>query len=301
MQNINEIPKNIYDRLEYLEFMLRFRGWISRADLTERFGISGAAASRDISLYREIAEDNLLLNQSTKKYEILDTTFSPLFNLKIQSVLSKIRTSKISTALNMNEFDGVLCPPRLSLPKIDVLSAITRAISGKHSLIMTYFSIQNGFSTKSIHPHAIFDNGIHWYVRAFDKKRALYHSYALTRIDTVEIDFNSDNIQSSVGEDDQWNRMVILKLVPHPNKNNVKYPKTVEHDFNMVHGCLQIKVRATVAGYWLSQWRVDCTENHSLKGYEYQLWLQNHNTLYDVESRKIAPGLSTYEKDFESS
>jgi hypothetical protein len=39
---------------------------------------------------------------------------------------------------------------------------------------------------------------------------------------------------------------------------------------------------------------VDCTENASLKGGEYQLWLRNHQTLYGAENLAIAPG---YNKD----
>lgn len=88
--------------------------------------------------------------------------------------------------------------------------------------------------------------------------------------------------------------MVSLELVPHPNKTNVGPPETVECDFDMNEGCLVINVRAAIAGFWLYHWSVDCTEDHSLEGYDYQLWLRNHQTLYDVDSRKIAPGLSEY-------
>ncbi|MBL1320692.1 MAG: WYL domain-containing protein [Methylophaga sp.] len=296
MKNINELPKSIYDRLEYIEFMLRFRGWVSRADLIERFGIGEAAATRDIRQYKELAKGNLKLNQSTKKYEIVENLFSPLFDLQISSVMSKLRTSKISDALGMSEFDGIMCPPRLSLPNVDFLSTITRAISNNKTLSMVYRSIKNGRSEKTIRPHAIFDNGVHWYLRAFDISKKEYRTYALTRIVKVDIDNNLeiDISMGGVNNDHQWNRMVTLELVPHPNATNVKYPKTVEHDFNMEEGSLIISVRATVAGYWLHHWSVDCTEDHSLQGYDYQLWLKNYPTLYDVESKCIAPGLSDY-------
>jgi hypothetical protein len=91
--------------------------------------------------------------------------------------------------------------------------------------------------------------------------------------------------------------MVSLELIPHPNRKNVPHPETIDHDFKMKDGMLKLMVRAAVAGYWLHHWNVDCTENHRLEGYDYQLWLQNHQTLYDVESRGIAPGLSTYDQD----
>jgi predicted DNA-binding transcriptional regulator YafY len=299
MKKLEDLAKNIYERLEYIEFMLRFRGWVSRPDLIERFGVGEAAATRDIRLYRDYREKNLYLNPKSKKYEMLEQSFNPLFDLKIQSALSKIRTSRICDALGMGAFDGILCPPRLSFPKIEFLSTITRAISGAKGLSMTYRSTKNGESKKEIKPHAIFDNGIHWYIRAFDEKSKEYRTYALTRIVELSMDSESNLIRFNeiVDLDFQWSRMVKLELIPHPNRNNVSCPETIEHDLDMVDGKLTVTVRAAVVGYWLHHWSVDCTENHSLKGYDYQLWLNNHQTLYDVESRQIAPGLSTYFND----
>ncbi|MEB8430754.1 WYL domain-containing protein [Cocleimonas sp. KMM 6892] len=302
MNNIlNELPKNVYDRLEYLEFMLRFRGWVSRADLTERFEIGEAAATRDLRLYKGFAEKNLKLNQTNKKYEIQEDSFTPIFELPISSALSKLRTAKITEAINVSEFNGISCPPRLAFPKIDFLAKITRAISGAKQLKIKYRSVDNGLSEKILQPHAIFDNGIHWYVRAYDVTASEnpFRSYALTRIENIEILENNDVyvLQGGGNMDFQWNRMVNLVFVPHPNRKNVKNPETIEYDFNMEEGCLKLTVRAAIAGFWLHYWNIDCTEDHSLKGYEYQLWLKNHQTLYDVESRIIAPGLSTYPTD----
>lgn len=294
MSQLDELPKNVHDRLEYLEFMLRFRGWISRSDLTERFGLGEAAATRDIRLYRDLAPDNMLLNQSTKKYEIQESIFLPIFDLRVQAALSKLRGGKICEALCMGDSDGILCPSRLVLPDVDVLSTITRAISQGSVLKTTYRSVKNGQSNKRLVPHALFDNGIHWYMRAYDLDDEGFRDYALTRICKVDINRSESNVPDQKNKDFQWGRMVSLELVPHPNCKNVKQPKTIEHDFNMINGVLKLMVRATVAGYWLRHWNVDCTENHSLEGYHYQLWLQNHQTLYDVESRGIAPGLSGY-------
>lgn len=297
MTDINELAKNVHDRLEFLEFMLRFRGWISRADLTERFGLKEAAATRDIRLYRDHAEKNMELNPRTKIYEIKEDTFKPLFSLPVQTALSKIRTEKICEAMGMSDFGGVMCPPRLSLPNIDLLANITRAISSGSRLDVDYFSVKNGSSKKSLLPHAIFDNGVHWYIRAQDNKDGKFKSYALTRFVSANLDHDSVLQPEIKAKDHQWNRMVQLELVPHPNRKNVSKPETIIHDLNMNDGCLKVMVRATVAGYWLHLWDVDCTEDHSLQGYNYQLWLRNHQTLYDVESRGIAPGLSKYHED----
>jgi predicted DNA-binding transcriptional regulator YafY len=300
MKDISDLPKNVHDRLEYLEFMLRFRGWVSRADLTERFGLGEAAATRDIRLYREHAEQNLSLNQKTKKYEINEVTFEPLFAFSIQSALSKLRTSKVAEALGLSEFDGVMSPPRLAYPTVDILSAVTRAISSSVALRVTYKALRSGQSDKLLYPLAIFDNGIHWYLRAFDPDKKddedKYRVYALTRFVSAEIEHDVRVKTEIKSQDHQWTRMVELELVPHPNRKNVRKPETIIHDFNMKDGKVKLAVRATVAGYWLRHWNVDCTEDHSLEGFHYQLWLNNHQTLYGVESRNLAPGLSEYDE-----
>jgi len=296
MDSIDELPKNVYDRLEYLEFMLRFRGWVSRSDLTDRFGLGEAAATRDIRLYREFSPDNLRLNQSSKKYEFVQEKFRPLFDLPVQSALSKLRKGNICDALGMSNSGGSLSPQRLVLPDVDLLATITRAISVGAQLRTDYRSVKNGRSVKSLVPHALFDNGIHWYMRAFDLDKNEFRTYALTRICEVEIDRQANEFADLKQKDFQWSRMVSLELVPHPNRKNVHQPETIEYDFKMKNGVLKLMVRAVVAGYWLHYWNVDCTEDHRLKGYNYQLWLRNHQTLYDVESRGIAPGLSSYDQ-----
>jgi hypothetical protein len=89
-------------------------------------------------------------------------------------------------------------------------------------------------------------------------------------------------------EDHQWQRIMPLQLVPHPN--NVQFPTAIEMDYGMNDGVLNLDVRAAFAGYLLRRWNVDCTENASLKGGEYQTWLRNQQTLYGEENLAIAPG-----------
>lgn len=50
-----------------------------------------------------------------------------------------------------------------------------------------------------------------------------------------------------------------------------------------------------MAGYLLRRWNVDCTERGTLKGAEYQLWLQNRFTLNNVQNLAIAPGYEAKE------
>ena len=87
--------------------------------------------------------------------------------------------------------------------------------------------------------------------------------------------------------DNQWNRIVDLHIVPHPN---LKHPETIAKEYDMTNGMLKVQVRAAVAGYVLRHWNVDCSEAHKLTKSEIHLWLSNQPTLYGVENLAIAPG-----------
>ena len=58
-------------------------------------------------------------------------------------------------------------------------------------------------------------------------------------------------------------------------------------DYGMVHRSLRMKLRAATAGYILRH--VDCSPDHSLRGYEFRLWLKDHLTLYGVKNTVLAP------------
>ncbi len=104
----------------------------------------------------------------------------------------------------------------------------------------------------------------------------------MTLLDTTVDEFEKET------EDNQWMRKMDLHIVPHPV--NVQYPQAIELDYGMDGGMLQLTVRAALVGYLLRRWNVDCTEDSSLKGGEYQLWLSNRQTLYGAENLAIAPG-----------
>ena len=71
-------------------------------------------------------------------------------------------------------------------------------------------------------------------------------------------------------------------------------------DYDMVDGVLKQNVRAAVAGYVLRRWNVDCSEDHGLKGAEYQLWLRNALALYGVDNISLAPNYKKKNSDSNS-
>ena len=88
-------------------------------------------------------------------------------------------------------------------------------------------------------------------------------------------------------QDRQWNRFVELELVPHPR---IEHSEAIELDYGMTGGVLKVEIRAATAGYLLRQWHVDCSTEHSLMGFEYQLWLRNSQALLWCHKLKHCAG-----------
>ena len=142
-------------------------------------------------------------------------------------------------------------------------------------------------------PHTLVDNGLRWHVRGFDRKHAEFRDFVLTRIKAAVVIEGSTLSPSVIKEseletqDRQWNRFVELELVPHPR---IEHSEAIELDYGMTGGVLKVEIRAATAGYLLRQWHVDCSTEHSLMGFEYQLWLRNSQALYGVTNLNLAPG-----------
>lgn len=276
------------DRLAFLELRLRFVGEFRRQDLVERFGIQAAAATRDIGQYKELAPRNLDYDTKRKVYVRADW-FRPVFDFA---------ASRVLTWLSQGFGDGepirvrqlVACEgSELSINlDLEMLSVLTRAIHKKTAVEISYRALSSGLTTREIVPFALADNGQRWHVRAFDRRSGDFRDFVLTRIADARSVAGAIQEHENADQDIQWNRIAEIELVPHPA--NVQHPDTIEAEYGMENGALRMRVRAAMAGYLMRRWNVDCTEDHSLKGAEYHLWLRNRQALYGVTNLVLAPG-----------
>lgn len=284
---LEDISQAQQERLFHIDFKLRFLGAVNRNDLVSRFGIKAAAATRDISLYKELAPKNLVYDTKAKTYIEADQ-FKPLFDYQGSQALSALcyglGDDHVSGSMSLVTAES---PTQLNFPNLDVLAEITKAIHQKKALKIDYRSLSSGLSQREIVPFALVDNGLRWHVRAFDRKRERFTDFVINRIAKPKL-LKTEITKPETKEGDiQWNRIVEMHIVPHPN---LKHPETIETEYGMVNGMLKIQVRAAVAGYVLRHWNIDCSEQHILTGPENHLWLQNRQTLYGVENLVIAPG-----------
>lgn len=287
-KKIEDISFAQKQRLAFIDFLLMFKGSFVRSDLTSKFQMGMANATRDIALYRELAPKNCDFDNPAKMYFQMKQ-FKPLFKLDARKTLVKLANDITDGFDAIGDINfPVDAPSQLNVPDIFIVAKLVQAILNNKAVSIIYTSLSSGSAARELVPHSIIDNGLRWHVRAYDRKSNSFRDFVLTRISKVTIKDDTPESFEDKLEDHQWMRMMPLQLVPHPN--NIEHPTAIQMDYGMDKGVLELNIRAALAGYLLRRWNVDCTEEASLRGGEYQLWLRNRQTLYGAENLTIAPG-----------
>ena len=282
-----DVSQTQRERLAFLELRAFFTGELGRGDIEARFGVKPAAASRDLSSYRDIAPDNLDYDAPARCYRP-SATFKPVFEFSTERVLVWLLQG-FGDGLNLKLRQVAPCegPGQLVRPDLEVLATITRALVAKKAVRVNYLSLSSGSKRRELVPIALADNGLRWHIRAFDREQDRFGDFVLTRIAKAQ-EIDGEVAESEqIGSDSQWARIVDLEIVPHPS---IQWPKAVEADYAMTDGVLRIKSRAALAGYVLRRWNIDSSPDHHLDSSSHHLWLRNPQTLYGVESAALAPG-----------
>ena len=285
-----DLSQSQRERIAYLELKAYFAGELRRADIEERFGVRPAAATRDLTAYRQLAPANLSYDVLARCYRPAKT-FKSVFEFSPDRVLAWLLHG-FGDGLDLKLRKAAPCegPGNLVRPDLDILATVTRAMCAKSALDVTYLSLSSGAASRELVPVALADNGLRWHVRAFDRSRSRFDDFVLSRItNATEVDGSVDE-HELLGADEQWTRIVDLEIVPHPG---VKQPKAIEADYGMNNGVLKIKTRAALAGYVLRRWSIDASPDHRLDPASHHLWLRNSPILYGVESATLAPGASS--------
>lgn len=267
-----------------------FTGQVSRSDLITRFGISEAAATRDLAIYRAQAPENLTFDKILKFYRI-SKSFLPTY---LKDVEAKRLLQALMYGLG-NDFGTapetfIPCEhagPML-VPTTEVLAAVSRAIYQKTALRMEYLSGSGNHGLREIVPFTFENTGLKWMVRAYCRRNGEFRHFVLNRIKSAEVLWESKPGEEEGRENDsEWNRMVKLELIPHPAAE-AKDKAMAEQEFRMVDGVFNLRVRAALAGFVLRLLSVDCSEKQNLRFHP--LGLRNRLVLHDVENAYLSPG-----------
>src|SRR5690554_124731 len=259
--------------LAHIEFKGRFFGLVSRLDLTSRFEISDASATRTFRLYNELAPDNIIYRPNIKRYEWQDAA-KPIIPISTAKCLGTLIDGFGDSYAHI-EGETIAARSSLVNTDLDVLSVVTRAIKRKHALTIYYLSKTNPEgSYRDVVPHSIADSGLRWHVRAYDRKRQSFIDFVINRIKSAS-PLKNELIPDSqtIVADEAWNSYLNLEIQPHPRLSEVR--KVIEFEYRMVSGVLKRKVRKALAGYLLHSWNVDASAEAKLTGEHIMLHLKN--------------------------
>lgn len=282
-----DVSQTKRERLAFLELRAFFTGELHRGDIESRFGVKPAAASRDLSSYKEIAPDNLDYDAASRCYRP-SPTFKPVFEFATDRVLAwLLHGFGDGLDLKLRQIAPCEGPGQLVQPDLEVLGVITRALFAKKALRINYLSLSSGSKQREIVPVSLADNGLRWHLRAYDRDRKRFSDFVLTRIGKATEIVEPVAQHEMLLADEQWSRILNMEIVPHPS---IAWPKAVEADYGMQEGVLKIKTRAALAGYVLRRWSIDSTPDHRLDHASHHLWLRNLQILDGVESAALSPG-----------
>ena len=241
-------------RYRYIEVISLWEGRLTTGHLTRCFGIGRQQASKDINLYaREIAPGNIEYDKFLKGYRptadfvprVTRGTADEYLHLmtRDEQLMGVFESLPLTTA-------GV---EQLRLPVRDVAPAVLRpmiqAARQGLRLEVDYVSLHNpDREGRIIVPHTLVYTGFRWHVRAWCEKNQDYRDFVLSRF-RGEGELLDDSPRCAE-DDEQWNTMVSIKVVPDPRLSAAQQ-EVVARDYGMEDGALCLGTRATLVNYLL--------------------------------------------------
>src|SRR5690554_5660165 len=140
MTTPQEASPNQRERLWQIDFLARFRGQVTRQDLVERFGIALSNATRDFTLYRQLAPQNLDYDHSDRVYRRTGQ-FQPLFSYDREHTLQILALGQGMGLEACEQPILVDTAPTLNQPDLDILAMVSRAIYASKPLAVGYVSV----------------------------------------------------------------------------------------------------------------------------------------------------------------
>ncbi|MEK6664290.1 MAG: WYL domain-containing protein [Pseudomonadota bacterium] len=270
-------------RLQYIEIMAYYSGVVTRSDVAKAFGISDAAATKDLKLYGDLAPSNLIYNHSVFGFVPNDAFRQVFADLSPAAVLPIIAANLVVAggpygAESIYGLSTASLPLPARLPSPPVLAQITRAICGHKKLLVSYRSLsdRDNQEQRILEPHALVDTGIRWHVRAYSDATYDFRDFVLSRF--TQATCLNEPAESNVEFDDDWVEMVCLKLGPHADLDAPKR-ESLLLDYGASGEVIEINVRRALIGYVLQRLSVDTTRDHSMNPNAYQLMLLNRDEI----------------------
>ncbi|HIF9503056.1 TPA: WYL domain-containing protein [Photobacterium damselae] len=258
------------ERMAYIDFKLRFTGFINRSDLNEMFGLAEAAASKMMTKYTALCPNNMSYNRSLRVNAITDD-YSPLINIDAETALGML-----ANGFNKNKIMDRPMLPYARIGKvanqldINTVAKITRAMSCGYAISTTYLSENSDYHDERIVvPIALLFDGKNWIFRAFCKKdqtNGQFKNFNFSRAtNVIELKDELRKPQEELSQDKMWNTQIPLLLLPHPDRSESE-KETIKADFGF-NGESKLIVTERAALIWMleKQWFIDARTNEDIE------------------------------------
>lgn len=280
---IKKLKKGVLHRLQYIEVLAYYSGLVTRTDVARAFGISDAAATKDLNLYGQLAPDNLAYKHALFGFVPTPSFAAVVADLSPEAVLNTM-AGNVATqgdTADQRSIYGVPAeslPLPVRLPTREVLAQVTRAIKGRTKCRIRYHSLTDRDSgdQRIFEPHSLVNTGLRWHVRGYNEDTFDFRDFVLSRItEAQQLDAPAE---SSAQYDDDWVESATLILSPHPNLPEQKR-KNLALDYGSETDSIELTVRRALAGYLLQRLSVDTTADHSMNENAYQLIIVNREEI----------------------
>lgn len=259
-----ELPFARQERLRFVEAVLLWEGSIQRSRVCQAFGVSANHVTRDLSLYEAQHPGSLEYKPRERAY-VPGPKFRPIYASPDPApLLARLQARADSPAGTLFPEVATAVPvstlpsPSLGVDK-NVLQVMLRSIHRGHGVGATYHSLSDAEpTTVRVWPHAVFNTGLRWYVRAFDEVGGRFRDYALPRFERAHA--LSTAVARPPAEDTAWTRCIRLDVIPHP-KLNAHQQRVVAREFSMKRDragwVWTLQLRECLVGYFARRYRLD--------------------------------------------
>ncbi|WP_341326851.1 WYL domain-containing protein [Methylotuvimicrobium sp. KM2] len=246
-------------RLALLEATVLWEGRVTTGSLIQLFGISRGQASKDFSLYHQLAKRNLLYDRKQKAYFPSDQ-FTPHFMrgtaeeyLRLIEAGSCLGQSVVLPIIPIGIGVEILDPPERKLD-LQILRIVHQAIREKRQIKVAYQSLSREPRSLVLEPHTLVFNGFRWHIRAYSLEHEGYRDFVLARfISSPEL---LENAEYFVENDQDWTQFETLVIAPHPDLSP-EQQAIIADDFGMEDGKLHLTVRRAMRLYYLRLLHLD--------------------------------------------
>ncbi|HIF9100103.1 TPA: WYL domain-containing protein [Photobacterium damselae] len=263
--------KNNADRFAYIDFMLRFTGSVTRADIGEQFNLTLPGATKVLADYKESYPGNLTYSHSLRT-NVLESSYKNLIDWDAETVLGMLangfnRNKLSKTAKIPVQYEKLnTLPTNLSLSTIEV---ITRAISRKQAIKCEYYSKNSdNRDERTLVPLNILFDGEFWIFRAYDRSeknpnKSKFKFFNFARVLSITELFNEEEIgrqeHEELNHDIDWNLELPLELVIHEDRQKNHEAEEIRIDFGIDPNSNYLLLMKRAAYFWIlkRKWHID--------------------------------------------